>query len=186
MNPYIVFLRGVNMAGHNSLKMNDLSGLFVSLGFNDVRTYIQSGNVIFSDQSGKSNTELAAIIEMAILKKFNFTIPAMIRNIDDLKNILRNNPFSNEENFNPGRMSAILLHKETTQNQVDMVRNVDYPPDKFKVLGREIFVYCPNGFGKTKLYTNFFEKKMGVTGTARNWNTINAILQMAEYHLQKD
>jgi len=180
MNPYIAFLRGVNMAGHNSLKMNDLAELFVSLGFKDARTYIQSGNVVFTDLSGKSINELAVIIEMAIFNKFNFTIPAMIREVDDLKKILRINPFSNEENFNPGRMAFILLHEKTTPDQINKVRDVDYPPDKFKVIESEIFVYCPNGFGKSKLYTNFFEKKMGVTGTARNWNTINTVLQMAE------
>ncbi len=180
MSPNIAFLRGVNMAGHNSLKMNDLSGLFQSLGFKDVRTYIQSGNVVFSDQSGKSVSELSVIIELAILKKFNYTVPAIIRNIYDLKQILSINPFINEENFNPGRMVAILLHEETTADQINKVSDVDYPPDKFKIIGSEIFVYCPNGFGKSKLYTNFFEKKMGVTGTARNWNTINTVLQMAE------
>ena len=77
-------------------------------------------------------------------------------------------------------MAVIFLHEEVTEEQIQKVINIDYPPDKFKISGREIFIYCPNGFGRTKLYTNFFEKKMGVTGTARNWKTITTILQIAE------
>ena len=73
-----------------------------------------------------------------------------------------------------------FLHEEPSDAQIQKVSGVSYPPDKFKITGTEIYIYCPNGFGRTKLYTNFFEQKMGVTGTARNWKTITAILQMAE------
>ena len=72
-------------------------------------------------------------------------------------------------------MAVIFLHEEPSGIQLQKVENIDYPPDKFRIIGKEIFIYCPNGFGRTKLYTNFFEKKMGVTGTARNWKTITTI-----------
>jgi uncharacterized protein (DUF1697 family) len=75
-------------------------------------------------------------------------------------------------------MAVIFLHETPSEIQIEKVSNINYPPDKFQIIGSEIFIYCPNGFGKTKLYTNFFEKKMGVTGTARNWKTITTILHM--------
>jgi len=93
--------------------------------------------------------------------------------------VISDNPFFDEMNFNPSRLAVIFLHEMPSGEQIEKVKNVDYPPDKFKIIGKEIFIYCPNGFGKTKLYTNFFENKMKVTGTARNWKTINNLLEIA-------
>ena len=90
------------------------------------------------------------------------------------------NPFLNENNFNPAKMAVIFLHETPEITQIQKVKGVDYPPDKFKIEGKEIFIYCPNGFGRTKLYTNFFEKKMGVIGTARNWKTVTTIRDLAQ------
>lgn len=177
---YISFLRGVNMTGHNSIKMVDLSSLYKDLGYKDALTYIQSGNVIFSRIDDSSESEVAKRIEKAIFERFNYTIPVMIRTVEEMKNLMSFNPFLAEENFQPSKMAVILLYEETSECQIQKVINIDYPPDKFKIAGREIFIYCPNGFGRTKLYTNFFEKKMGVTGTARNWKTMTTLLQMAE------
>ncbi|MBK7133131.1 MAG: DUF1697 domain-containing protein [Bacteroidales bacterium] len=178
MKSYISFLRGVNMSGHNSIKMTDLAALYNSLGFSEVRTYIQSGNVLFSDNRGISESDIAQLIEKEILNKFSFVVPAMIRSVEELKALLSVNPFLNEKDFDPAKMAVIFLHAKPSDIQIDKVSNINYPPDKFMIKGSEIFIFCPNGFGKTKLYTNFFEKKMGVTGTARNWKTITAILQM--------
>jgi uncharacterized protein (DUF1697 family) len=180
METFITFLRGVNMTGHNSIKMADLTLLYKDLGFIDAMTYIQSGNVIFSGFNDVAANEIALMIEKAILVKFNYRIPVMIRTIEETRSFMSLNPFLSEENFNPSKMAAILLYEKATEQQMQKVADINYPPDKFKISGKEIFIYCPNGFGRTKLYTNFFEKKMGVTGTARNWKTITAILDIAE------
>lgn len=180
MQTFITFLRGVNITGHNSLKMADLTLLYRNLGFIDAVTYIQSGNVIFKGFNDLAAHEIALMIEQAIHEKFNYTVPVMIRTIGELRNFMSLNPFLSEEKFNPSKIAAILLYEEATEQQVQRVADIDYPPDKFKIAGKEIFIYCPNGFGRTKLYTNFFEKKMGVIGTARNWNTFTTILGIAE------
>jgi uncharacterized protein (DUF1697 family) len=180
MSAYISFLRGVNMAGHNSIKMNDLAQLYKQLGYNNVSTFIQSGNVIFSSSPGLSEGEISSGIEEAIAREFNYIIPVMLRTIDEMKNIISVNPFLSEEHFDPSKMAVIFLHDKPSEDQLRKVKNIDYPPDKFFISGREIFIYCPNGFGRTKLYTNFFEKKMDVTGTGRNWNTFTTILSLAE------
>jgi uncharacterized protein (DUF1697 family) len=168
------------MTGHNSIKMTELAELYVKIGFSDAETYIQSGNVVFTDNSGADPSSHSIKIEKAILERFNYTVPAMVRTVQDLRDIFSANPFLEERNFDPSKMAVIFLHEEVTEAQILKVEGVDYPPDKFKIVGREIFIYCPNGFGRTKLYTNFFEKKMGVTGTARNWKTITTILNLAE------
>jgi uncharacterized protein (DUF1697 family) len=160
--------------------MADLSVLYKNLGFNDAETYIQSGNVIFNRVDDLAEPEIAFIIEKAILKRFNYNVPVMIRTIEEMRNFISVNPFLTEENFEPSKMAVIFLYEKATEVQIQKVKNIDLPPDKFKIIGSEIFIYCPNGFGKTKLYTNFFEKKMRVTGTARNWKTIITIFQIAE------
>jgi uncharacterized protein (DUF1697 family) len=180
MQIYISLLRGINMTGHNSLRMNDLSDMYKDMGFTDAETYIQSGNVIFSTGSEVPATVISLRIETAILDRFNYKVPVMIRTITEMKSLVSANPFLQEENFDPAKMAVIFLHEECKISQIREVADINYPPDKFKISGREIFLLCPNGFGRTKLYTNFFEKKMGVTGTARNWKTINTIIDMAE------
>lgn len=178
MQTYISFLRGVNMTGHNSIKMTDLTSLYINLGFKDAKTFIQSGNVIFSINADKTESSISASIEKEILEKFSYTVPVMIRTNRELSDLFSVNPFLDEIEFDPAKLAVIFLHEKPSADQIKKVKDVDYPPDKFKIIGREIFIYCPNGFGRTKIYTNFFEKKMGVLGTARNWKTITTILSL--------
>ena len=180
MQTFISFLRGVNMTGHNSIRMTELTKLYIDLGYNDAETYIQSGNVIFSSDDKISVSSLSANIERAILERFNFIIPVMIRTKKELGELSSTNPFLKETNFDPSRMAVLFLHDNPTDAQVQKLAGVDYPPDRFEIIGKDIFIYCPNGFGRTKLYTNFFENKMKVKGTARNWKTITTILEIAE------
>jgi uncharacterized protein (DUF1697 family) len=179
MITYVSFLRGVNMTGHNSIKMTELAELYVKIGFSDPETYIQSGNVIFTDNSEIDPSSHSLKIEEAVLERFKYIVPVMVRTVKDLQDLFSANLFLNEPDFNPAKMAVIFLHEVPTEVQIRKVEDIDYPPDKFMIVGREIFIYCPNGFGKTKLYTNFFEKKMGVTGTARNWKTITTLLTLA-------
>jgi uncharacterized protein (DUF1697 family) len=179
MQSYISFLRGVNMTGHNSIKMTDLRALYIKIGLTDAETFIQSGNVIFSKTGNITPSALSVNIEQAILEKFNFIVPAMIRTNQELSDLFSLNPYTEETGFDPSKMAVIFLHEEPSDTQLQKVEKVDYPPDRFKIIGKEIFIYCPNGFGRTKLYTNFFEKKMGVIGTARNWKTITTLLNLS-------
>jgi len=184
MQVLISLLRGVNMAGHNIIKMTDLGALFEKLGFTDVETFIQSGNVIFRDPEDMQPLQISAKVEEAILKKFKLNIPVLIRTEGDLKEVISCNPYAVEVNFNPDKLAVIFLYELPREEQIEKVRNIDYPPDKFEIKGKEIFIYCPNGFGKTKLYTNFFENKMKVIGTARNWKTINTLYDLANKRCQ--
>lgn len=167
------------MAGHNIIKMADLSAMFRETGFSDAETFIQSGNIIFTTAGVIGNSGLASRIESAIRLRFGFDIAAMIRTPDEVVKIIATNPFSSENNYDPSKSAVIFLREMPFEEQLEKVRNINYPPDKFEIIGQEIFIYCPNGFGRTKLYTNFFENKMKVSGTARNWNTINTVLELA-------
>ena len=168
------------MTGHNTIKMTELSVLYKKLGFRENKTYIQSGNVIFRTEDNVDLLQVTEVLEEGILKKFGYTIPVMIRTTEELRKLRSANPYLSEPGFDPSRMAVIFLHGEVTEKQIEKMKNINYPPDKYQISDREIFTYCPDGFGKTKLYTNFFEKKMGVTGTARNWKTVVTLLEMAE------
>jgi uncharacterized protein (DUF1697 family) len=168
------------MAGHNKIKMTDLSALFKEIGFKDAETYIQSGNVVFNDPGCLSGTELTLKIEEAIRNEFKYNIPVINRTPEELRAILSLNPFAEEENFNPDKLAVIFLNENLSESQIAKVKDINYPPDKFIIAGKEIYIYCPNGFGRSKIYTGFFENKMKVTGTGRNMKTINALINIAE------
>ena len=180
MQTLISFLRGVNMTGHNSIRMADLSNLYGRLGFGENKTYIQSGNVIFKTETHADRKEIAEKIRQEILKTFRYDIPVIIRDIDELENTELSNPYINFPDFDTSKMAVIFLLNPVTKVGIDKMSAVRYSPDQYCILDREILVYCPNGFGKTKLYTNFFESKMKVVGTARNWKTVATLLEMAK------
>jgi uncharacterized protein (DUF1697 family) len=136
--------------------------------------------VVFRHPENQQAREIAASIEKAILQKFGLSVPVVLRTPGEFCEILSLNPFMDENNFNPERLAVIFLYEKPTQDQVLKVKDVNFPPDKFKISGKEIFIYCPNGFGKSKIYTGFFENKMKVIGTGRNWNTVNTLLEIAE------
>ena len=167
------------MAGHNKIKMTELASIFKKIGFSDAETFIQSGNVIFSDVNNLTSEEIVLKIEKAITKEFKYDIAAMIRTPEELQQIILNNPFAGEKNFDPAKMACLFLHETPSELQISKMNDIDYPPDKFQISGSGIYIWCPNGFGRTKLYTNFFENKMKVKGTARNWKTINSLVETA-------
>jgi uncharacterized protein (DUF1697 family) len=179
MDTIITILRGINMTGHNTVRMNRLAGLFRQIGYNDAETYIQSGNIVFTCHNPKIH-EVSSEIRKAVLSEFGLNIAVIIRTPDEMKKIISANPFLGEPGFDPSKMAVIFLESKPSDAQVLEVAGIDYPPDKFQINGSEIYVYCPNGFGKTKLYTNFFEAKLRVTGTARNWRTVNKLMEMAD------
>jgi len=179
VNTYITMLRGVNMTGHNTIKMTRLAEMFRQLGYSDAETYIQSGNIVFSCRNSRID-EVSSAIRKAILSEFSLDIAVITRTPDEIKKIIAVNPFLEEPGFDPSKMAVVFLELKPSEEQILKVAGIDYPPDKFRIIGSEIYIYCPNGFGKTKLYTNFFEAKMKVTGTARNWTTVNKLLEMAE------
>ena len=169
------------MTGHNSIKMDDLVKMFTAIGFKDAVTYIQSGNVIFTGDQSVKVEQLEKKIEGAINKKWGYDVATMVRTREDTVKIISANPFIEDEAFHPSKTSAvILLSEKPVSEQLFKIKDIDYPPDRFIIIGREIYILCPNGFGRTKLYTNFFEGKLKIKGTARNMKTLAAILEIAE------
>jgi uncharacterized protein (DUF1697 family) len=179
MNTYISILRGVNVSGHMMIKMDDLRQLYADLGFINVRTYIQSGNVIFQS-SVTMPKELEMKIETQILNKYSFKIPVIVKAINELNGIVNNNPFLADKSKDESFLHVTFLSTEPDRLSVGKILEVHFPDEEFVISGSSIYLYCPKGYGKTKLSNKYFENKLKVIATTRNWKTTKMLLKMAE------
>ena len=179
MQTFISILRGINVSGQKKIVMTDLKSLYESLKFTDVATYIQSGNVSFKTIEKLSDIQLAEKIEKVIYERYLFEVPVIIRNEDELKRIISYNPFLKEKNIDVKRLHVTFLSGIPGKAEIKNISDGDYSPDQFFIKHKEVFLHTPAGYGGTKLSNNFFEKKLKVKATTRNWNTVNKLLEMA-------
>ena len=179
MQIFISILRGINVSGQKKILMADLKALYESLKFKEVITYIQSGNVIFKSDGKLSDLDLAKKIEAVIYKKYDFKVPVIIRNVEEIRKVISINPFLKEKSINIDRLFVTFLSEIPGQLNLENIKKIDYSPDRFTVIDKEVFLYVPGSYGETKLSNNFFESKLKVTATTRNWKTINQLLGIA-------
>lgn len=180
MQTFISILRGINVSGQKKILMADLKDLYESLKLKDIITYIQSGNVIFKSNEKLSDIALAKKIETAIFKKYDFDVPVIIRSKDEIHKIISTNPFLKERNIEAKRLYVTFLSETPAKENVESVKRFDFSPDRFFITGKEVYLCVSNGYGETKLSNNFFEKKLKVNATTRNWNTVQKLLELAE------
>lgn len=175
---YISTLRGINVGGARKLKMDALAGMYSDLGFTHVQTYIQSGNVIFqSDQAGCK--DLAAKISGKIGETFSFTVPVIVLEVQDLAAVVESNPFAGDPTRDESFMHVTFLSDVPAPENMASLEGVQLPGEEFVVLGKSVYLYCPNGYGNTKLNNGFFEKRLKVDATTRNWKTTLELLKLS-------
>lgn len=180
MKTYISILRGINVGGQRIIKMDALKQLYTDLGFAKVQTYIQSGNVIFQNAEAKPE-ELARLIAEKITEKFGFDVPVMVIVREEFEKIVLNNPFLKDTTKKDvAHWHITFLSALPTPENLSKILPVSYLPDEFQVLGKAIYIYCPNSYSNSKLTNSFFETKLKVTATTRNWKTSKELLEIAE------
>ena len=173
---HVALLRGINVGGKNKLAMKDLAALFVDAGCSDVATYIQSGNVVFSADVALSS-RISVVIAKAIASRFKLSVPVVMRTADELRDVARRNPFL-RSGAEPSALHVAFLADEPTPAQIASLDPQRSLPDEFKVLGREIYLHCPNGVARSKLTNAWFDTKLATVSTARNWNTVTKLLEL--------
>jgi len=174
----VALLRGVNVGGVR-VPMAELRSLLEQQDLGEVRTLLQSGNMIVTPSSGDSGA-VAGLIEGVISDGFGLSIRVIVRDRDEMLKTVLANPFLGPE-INPTMVHAVFLESAPAGDRVAALDPDRSPADRFSVEGREIFVqYSPAGSGRSKLDLSYFEKVLGVTGTARNWNTVTRLLAMLE------
>jgi uncharacterized protein (DUF1697 family) len=180
MQTFISILRGINVSGQKKILMADLKILFESLHFKETATYIQSGNVVFKSDSKSSDIELAKKIEKAISAKYHFEVPVIIRTSAELKNAISQNPFKKEKNIDLKKLHVTFLSETPDKEKIEQIKEANFLPDRFVFKGKEIYLHIPDSYGETKLSNKFFENKLKVGATTRNWNTVNKLFEMAQ------
>lgn len=173
---HVALLRGINVGGKNSLPMKDLAAMFERAGCGSVRTYIQSGNVVFDAPAPLIKT-LAAKIAGDIEKRFGFRAPVVLRSAAELDDAVRANPFVKKA-ADPKALHVYFLAGQPDAKAIAALDPARSSPDAFEVRGREIYLHLPNGMARTKLTNAYFDSKLSTVSTARNWATIQKLLEM--------
>ncbi|PYL54105.1 MAG: DUF1697 domain-containing protein [Verrucomicrobia bacterium] len=176
---YVAMLRGINVGRGKVVKMERLRASLESLGFDGVRTYVQSGNVVFESEQ-KSAAELSKKIETKILRDFGFAVPVILKRSKEIEQIVRDNPLVKEKGIDHSKLHVTFLSDAPPTAALKALEPLATSRERFRVLNREVYLYCPDGYGTSKLANTTIEKKLSVVATTRNWRTVNALLEMAK------
>ena len=168
---YVALLRGINLGARNRVAMKDLRALVEELGGEDVRTYLQSGNVVFTGRALR-----AEAIEKGIRDSLGLDVTVLVRTKAELDQLVRGNPFATAD---PKTLHLTFLAAAPDKAGAKKLGDQTFEPDELEVGGREVYLRCPNGYGRSKLSNAFLEKQLGVTATTRNWKTVTALAELA-------
>jgi uncharacterized protein (DUF1697 family) len=175
----ISMLRGVNVGGHNKIKMEALLALYESLKLRDAQTYVQSGNVIF--RTDKRNiTQLTKRIEDGIERKFGFRPDVILRTAAEMREVIARNPFVKRRGIEPSKLLVSFLAGDPGEEAREKLRQMKCDPEELRIEGREVYIYFPNGMGRSKLPWSGLDKMLKTPGTGRNWNSVTKMLEIAE------
>jgi uncharacterized protein (DUF1697 family) len=175
----ICLLRGVNVGGHRQIKMDALRAICGPIGLANPRTLLQSGNLVF--HTGCEDLgDLAKRIERALEQSFGFHSDAILRTAPEMHRVVEANPFAGRIGLDPAKLAVTFLSADPGDAARKAVRQIPSDPEELHIKGRELYIYYPNGMGRSKLPVNRIEKALGTPGTTRNWNTVTKLLEMVE------
>jgi len=175
---YISLLRGINVSGQKRLLMSELKAVYEALRFEQVITYLQSGNVVF-DSPDADRLEISAKIEMGIQQSFGYQVPVFVRDRLDFLRIIQANPFIHRQEVDPERLYVTFLAAPPAEKPLSTLHTPEGMADEFIANGTEIYLHVPGGYGRTILSNNYFEKKLDRVATTRNWKTIKTLFDLA-------
>lgn len=179
MATWISILRGINVSGKRSVKMETLRKSYESLGFQNVVTYVQSGNVIFSTVNATADTLTEAITDQ-IEKDFGFHVTVIVMSSEKLKHIVDNNPFAKDNEKENAFLHVTFLASKPKDVDLEGITEKARLGEEISVTEDAVYLYCPGGYGRTRLNNNFLEKRLQVRATTRNWKTTNRLLEMTD------
>ena len=177
MSAYVSLLRGINVGGRKPLRMDTLRQAYESLGLKRVRSYLQSGNLLF-ESAESDRLGLVRSIEAGIQAACGYHVPVFLRQPDELRTLLDGNPYLAGKNEERSRLYVTFLYQPPDEAAWDRLVAPAGTPDEFMPAEASIYLFCPTGYGKTKLSNAFFERKLGISVTTRNWNTVEAVWKL--------
>ncbi|MEX2599610.1 MAG: DUF1697 domain-containing protein [Dehalococcoidia bacterium] len=175
----VAMLRGINVGGRNKVAMSQLRELFARVGFLNTETYLQSGNVVF-DSGTKDITRIGEELQRELQETLGLPLMVLIRTAHELDELVRGNPFLLREHVDPSALHVTFLAASPTPGSLAAIPpGLDDGEDQWSAEGANVYVYCPNGYGRTKLNNGLFERKLKTVATTRNWKTVLALRDMA-------
>jgi uncharacterized protein (DUF1697 family) len=179
MTVMIAMLRGVNVGGHNIIKMDALRALCESLGLRGVQTYVQSGNIVFKTPE-RDPLRVAGKIQKGIEKQFGFNPHVIVRSAPELRDVIARNPFAKRRGIDPRKLLVSFLAVDPGAEIRAAVLAIKTEPEELRMDGRELYIYFPNGMGRPKMSWSVLERTLKTPGTGRNWNSVTKLLELAE------
>ncbi|MBK0368713.1 DUF1697 domain-containing protein [Flavobacterium agrisoli] len=179
MNTHLCLLRGINVSGHNMIKMDALKTTLENCGFQNVVTYIQSGNV-FVDSPESNSAAVGFAIKQEIFKVFGHEVAVVVVSKEDLKSTLNENPFLIDKEVDVKKLYVAFLSQNLKKEAINDLKMSQFKPDEAILQGNKIFIKYAMGAGKTRLDQKYIEKKLNVVATIRNWNTVSRLLELFE------
>ncbi|KGE19508.1 DUF1697 domain-containing protein [Paenibacillus wynnii] len=177
MTSYIALLRGINVGGNKIIKMQDLKLLFQSLELDHVRTYIQSGNVIFESNNHEIEL-LGGLIELRIKEVYGFQVSVILRTLEELAQVIENNPFDLPEQEDYKRLYVSFLTSEPSTEALEKLQPYMDGPDKLRFVGKEMYAFYEVSVSQSALFKVPMDKMLGMPATSRNWNTVNKLVAL--------
>ncbi|HSY38987.1 MAG TPA: DUF1697 domain-containing protein [Polyangia bacterium] len=178
MPSYVAMLRGINVSGSKPVKMEALRASFEALGFKNVRTYVQSGNVVFEAKE-RAPARLGPKIVARIKRDFGFDVPVLMLSARELARIVEENPFVRQRGVDLTKLHVTFLASAPAAAGLKKMEGVSSGRDAFQCLGTSIYLLCPDGYGNSKLSNNAFERALAAAATTRNWKTVTALATLA-------
>jgi uncharacterized protein (DUF1697 family) len=170
---HLALLRAVNVGGRNPLRMAELCALLIELGFVEVRSLLQTGNLVFrSKAEAPTGAELEEFLEAQTAQRHNLRTDFFVRTDKEWKQVIANNPFREEAKRDPSHLLVIFLKRIPSAKEAEQVQAAITGPEIVRVNGREVYIVYPAGIGRSRVTNAFVERKLGTRGTARNWNTV--------------
>ena len=177
MTKYLALLRGINVSGHNMIKMDALKKMLENMGFQNVETYIQSGNV-FLESEEENAASIGFKIKQEIAKVFGYDVPVIMVSKSDLELCFKNNSFLKEKACDSKKLYVAFISKELTPSAINELKISNFKPDQAAIDTTRIYIKYAIGAGKTNLDQKYIEKKLNVVATIRNWNTVTKLLEL--------
>jgi len=179
MTTHLALLRGINVSGHNMIKMEALKTTLEAIGFQNVQTYIQSGNV-FVDTDEENPSKVGFVIKQEIFKVFGHEVPIVVVNKDDLAVCFKNNPYLKEKDVDTKKLYVAFVSTTLKNDNINDLKISQFKPDEASIDGNKIYIKYAVGAGKTRFDQKYIEKKLNVTATIRNWNSVTQLLKIYE------
>ena len=180
MGRYVALLRAINLAGRNKVRMADLRELFEALGFHDVRTLLQSGNVVFTGTS-RSTARLEAMLEAEAAGRLGLTVDFFVRKATAWEDVRQANPFPMEAERDPAKLLVMLLKAKPDREAVRALEQRPSAGERVLVTPQGVYIFYPDGLGRSRLTSSVVERTLGTGGTGRNWNTVVRIADLLSH-----